>query len=350
MPRKAKNKPVTYATLTHKPSAATEQFLATMDQNHHVASTFTTQELVKLGVTQNNSATIEVDNDNNVLSYDEELSPAELTNTIVTFRQWFEGNNISDKECPGLINNIRCITMMFSLIPVPHRCPIPPPCTCPHQDNAPPCQCLHADDIPPPLPCAHPRHDDEDTPMEPSTPIHAFSEAASQTPAPSHKATMPPSPPTAAATSPAAVVSSGSAGPCGRPSYAGAVARNLNPAAPPFVRGPPRAPVAIPAQNPQLVLNKCLKWPFFATCRPTCRQFYIEVLNIPSNTSLSSLANTANCALTCAKSTLKVNSAHFSPRDITCVTASVPLTSDLDIIEATLSGRLLGAHISIPAS
>ncbi|KAF9439652.1 hypothetical protein P691DRAFT_769217 [Macrolepiota fuliginosa MF-IS2] len=219
MPCKAKNKPATNATLTYKLSTATEQFLAMMDQNHCIASQFTTHKLMRIGgfdfggikdnlfkmnftevdeSTQYNNATIEIDNDNDALSYDEELSPAEeLTNTIATFRQWFEGNNIPDKEHPGLINNIRCIAMMFSLIPAPHHCPILPPCTCPHQDNAPPCQCLHADDIPPPPPCVCPHCDNEDTPMEPSTPTHAFSKVASQTPAPSHKATMPPPPPTA---------------------------------------------------------------------------------------------------------------------------------------------------------
>ncbi|KAF9442276.1 hypothetical protein P691DRAFT_765380 [Macrolepiota fuliginosa MF-IS2] len=166
--------------------------------------------------TQNNSTTINIDNNNNVLSYNEELSPAEeLTNAIAAFGQWFEGNNISDKEHPSLIDNIRHIAMMFSLIPVPHHCPIPSLCIHPHQDNAPPCQHLHADDIPPPPLCACPHHNDKDTPMEPSTPTCAFSEVASQTPAPSHKATMPPPPPTAAATLPATAASSGSAGPCG---------------------------------------------------------------------------------------------------------------------------------------
>ncbi|KAF9441690.1 hypothetical protein P691DRAFT_765996 [Macrolepiota fuliginosa MF-IS2] len=142
--------------------------------------------------------------------------------------------------------------------------------------------------------------------MEPSAPTCAFSKAALQTPAPSHEASTPPPPPTAAA-------SSASAGPCGQPSYAGAVAKNLNTAAPPFMHGPPHAPAAIPAQNPQPISRKHSKQPFFATCGPTCRQFYIEVPTIPSDTSLPSLVNTANCALTHARSTLKVDSAHISP-------------------------------------
>ncbi|KAF9441573.1 hypothetical protein P691DRAFT_791117 [Macrolepiota fuliginosa MF-IS2] len=371
MPHKAKDKPTTNAMMTYKPSAATEQFLAMMDQNHHVVSIFTPHELMKLGgfnwmeirndlvrmnfnevdaSTQDNSIAIKINNDNNTLSY-EELSPTgKLTNAIAAFGQWFEGNNIADDECPSLINNIRHLTMMFSLIPAPHHCPTPPLCICPHQDNAPPCCHLHTNDIPPSPPCAHPHCNNKDTPMEPPTPTHAFSKAASQTPAPSHKASMPPPPPTAVVTLPAAVASSASAGPCGQPSYTGAVARNLNPAAPPFIHGPPHAPAAIPAQNPQPTSSKHLKWPFFATHRPMHRQFYIEALTIPSDTSLPSLVNMANHALTHARSTLKVDSAHISPHGITCVTVAVPSTSDLNIIKATLSGGLLRAYISIPVS
>ncbi|KAF9441439.1 hypothetical protein P691DRAFT_766288 [Macrolepiota fuliginosa MF-IS2] len=294
-------------------------------------------------LTLNNSTSIEIDNNNNALSY-KELSPAEeLTNAITAFGQWFKNNNIRDDKCPRLIDNIRYLAMMFSLIPAPHHCPNPPPCICPHQDDALPCHCLHADDIPPPPMCTCPHHDNEDTPMEPPAPTCAFSEAASQTPAPSHKASMPPPPPTAVASSP-------SAGPCGQPSYAGTAAKNLNPAAPPFMRGPPHTPAAIPAQNPQPASSKHSKWPFYAMHRPMHRQFYIEALNIPSDTSLPSLINMANCALTCARSSLKVNTAYISPCGITCVMASVPSTSDLDIIEATLSGGLLGVHISILAS
>ncbi|KAF9440871.1 hypothetical protein P691DRAFT_629270, partial [Macrolepiota fuliginosa MF-IS2] len=160
----------------------------------------------------------------------------------------------------------------------------------------------------------------------------------------------PPPPPTTVATLPAAAASPTSAGPCGRPSYADTAARNLNPAAPPFMHGPPRAPVAIPAQNPQPVSSKCSKRPFYTMHRPMHRQFYIEAPTIPSDTSLPSLVNMANCALTHARSTLKVDSAYISPHGITCVTASVPSTSDLDIIKATLSGGLLGVCVTIPAS
>ncbi|KAF9440697.1 hypothetical protein P691DRAFT_767370 [Macrolepiota fuliginosa MF-IS2] len=62
------------------------------------------------------------------------------------------------------------------------------------------------------------------------------------------------------------------------------------------------------------------------------------------------MVKTANTALAHAKSTFWVDSACFTPCGITCATANVPSTSDLNIIEATLTGGLLGAHICIPAS
>ncbi|KAF9441350.1 hypothetical protein P691DRAFT_766393 [Macrolepiota fuliginosa MF-IS2] len=230
---------------------------------------------------------------------------------------------------------------MFSLIPAPHCCPIPPPCIHPHQDNAPPCHHIHADDIPPPPPCIRPHCDNKDIPMEPPAPTCAFSEAASQTPAPSHEATTPPPPPAAAATLPAAAASSPPASPHGHASYTGTAAKNLNPAAPPF------SPLA---QAQQPISSKCSKQPFYAMCSPSWHQFFIEAPNIPKDTSLPSMVKMANNALACAKSTLWVDSAHFSPHGITCATAQVPSTSNLNIIEATLSGRLLRACVCIPAS
>ncbi|KAF9439872.1 hypothetical protein P691DRAFT_784440 [Macrolepiota fuliginosa MF-IS2] len=319
MPCKAKNKPATNAMPTYKPFATTERFLATMDQNRHVASKFTTQELMKIGgfhwteirddLFKMNFTEVDTSTQDNSAAIEKELSPVEdLTNAIAAFGQWFEDNNIIDSECPSLINNIRHLAMMFSLIPAPHHCPPPPPCTHPHQDDALPCQCLHTNDIPPPLPCVHPHHDDEDTPMEPSTPTHAFSEATSQTPAPSHEASTPPLSPTAVATLLAAVASPTPAGLHGQPSYAGAAARNLNPA------------------------------------------FFIELPSIPQDTSLPSLVSMANKSLMHAKLTLKVDSASFSLRGIMCATATIPSTSNLNIIKATLSGGLLGVCICIPAS
>ncbi|KAF9440162.1 hypothetical protein P691DRAFT_783167 [Macrolepiota fuliginosa MF-IS2] len=272
------------------------------------------------------SAPIEVDN-NDKDKYDfDELSPAEeLTNTIATFGQWFESNNIADDICPGLVENI-------SLIPAPHCCPIPQPCVHLHQEDALPCTCLHVDDIQLPLPCVRLHCDDKDIPMEPTTPTHVFSKAALQTPAPSLEASMPPSPPAAAA----AAASVPPAGPCAHVSYPGAVAKNLNPAAPHFVCGPPCAPAQPPAQAQQPILSKC--------------QFFIEAPNIPKDTSLPSMVKTANSSLACTKSTLQVDSACFTPCGITCATASVPTTSNLNIIGATLSSGLLGAHICILAS
>ncbi|KAF9439944.1 hypothetical protein P691DRAFT_784181 [Macrolepiota fuliginosa MF-IS2] len=127
--------------------------------------------------------------------------------------------------------------------------------------------------------------------------------------------------------------------------------RNLNPAAPPFMRGPPCTPAAQPpAQAQQPVLSKHSKWLFFAMRGPSHRQFFIEVPTISPGTSLPTLVTMANRALAQAKSTLKVDSACLSPRGITCATATVPSTSDLDIVEATLSGGLLRACVTIPAS
>ncbi|KAF9439672.1 hypothetical protein P691DRAFT_769156 [Macrolepiota fuliginosa MF-IS2] len=294
---------------------------------------------------QDPSAPIKVNNNDKDDSEFSELTPAEeLTNAIATFRQWFKSNNIMDDIHPGLVENIRRIAMMFSLIPAPHHCPTPPPCSWPHQADAPPCAHLHTDNIPTPLPCVRPHHDNKDTPMEPPTPTCAYSEAASQTPAPSHEVSMPPPPPAAAASIPPA-------SPHGCASYAGTVARNLNPAAPPFMHGPPHAPAAQPpAQAQQPVLSKHLKQLFFATRGPSHCQFFIEVLTIPSDTSLPTLVVMANRALAWAKSTLKVDSACLSPCGITCATATVPSTSDLNIIKATLSSGLLGACVSIPVS
>ncbi|KAF9445431.1 hypothetical protein P691DRAFT_762491 [Macrolepiota fuliginosa MF-IS2] len=334
-----------------KPSDATQCFLTAMNQDCCMASSFTIEEYstlvppawrsmvmddllhIQFRIALNktsppSTASIEVDNDDKDASDINELSPTEeLTNIIATFGQWFESNNIVDDVCPA-----------------PHHCPIPPPYTRPHQADALPCNCLHVDDIPTPPPCMQPHCDDEDIPMEPAAPTHAFSEAASQTPTPSHEMSMPPSPP-------AAVASIPPAGPCGHASYAGAVARNLNPAAPPFMCGPPCAPVAQPpAQAQQPVSSKCLKWPFFVTRGPSHHQFFIEVPAIPSDTSLPTLVIMANRALAQAKSTLKVDSACISPHGITCATATIPSTLDLNIIEATLSGRLLRACVTIPVS
>ncbi|KAF9448572.1 hypothetical protein P691DRAFT_759819 [Macrolepiota fuliginosa MF-IS2] len=379
MPRKPRSKFADSAmnALAFKPSDATQHFLAAMNQDHCVVSSFTSNEYLNLVLpawrsmvmddllqmhfkvivdaltAPPTSAPIKVDENNKGTSDFDELSPAEkLINAIAAFRQWFKSNNFpEDHTHSNLSSNIRWLAMMFNLIPAPHQCPPPPPpCTHSHQDNVTPCQCLHANNIPPPPSCLRPHHNDEDIPMELPAPTHAFSEAALQTPAPSHEASTPPPPPTAVATSPAAAASIPPASPHGHASYAGTTAKNLNPAAPPFVHGPPHAPVQPSAQAQQPILSKCSKWPFYTTCGPFQCQFFIKVPSIPKDTSLPSMVKMANTALSHAKSTQRVDSAHFSPCGITCATASVPSTSDLNIIKATLSGRLLRVCICIPAS
>ncbi|KAF9442397.1 hypothetical protein P691DRAFT_789526 [Macrolepiota fuliginosa MF-IS2] len=287
-----------------------------MNQDRHVASKFTREELERIvppidiwlqvvaklicmnfeqvdGVRNivNTSTPLKVDNNEDALET-EELSPiGEFTNAIAQFGKWNLSNTIADdnEEHAGLLNNITQLAKMFNLIPAPHHCPPPlPPCVHPHQDDAPPCLHPHIEDAPPPLPCQHPHCDDKDISMELLAPTHAFSEAASQTPAPSHEASMPPPPPAAVA--------------------------------------------SIPPAGP----SHC--------------QFFIEVPTIPNDTFLPTLVTTANRALVWAKSILKVDLACFSPCGITCATAIIPSTSNLNIIEATLSSRLLGVHVSILAS
>ncbi|KAF9441215.1 hypothetical protein P691DRAFT_766584 [Macrolepiota fuliginosa MF-IS2] len=229
MPRKAKNKPASNDTAAFKPSGDMECFLALMNQNCQIVSQFMVMELMT--ITQgkweqvlmdlltmkfvkvdeptttglSSAVPIKVDNNANDIS-DDELTPVEdLTNTIAYFGKWFQSNNIPNNVCSRLIDNIRQLAMMFNLIPAPHRCPPSPlPCICPHQDNATPCQCLHTDDVLTPPPCVWPHCDDEDIPMEPITPTCVFSEAALQTPIPSHEVSTPPPPPAAVASIPPA--------------------------------------------------------------------------------------------------------------------------------------------------
>ncbi|KAF9440952.1 hypothetical protein P691DRAFT_781004 [Macrolepiota fuliginosa MF-IS2] len=152
MPHKPKNLSVSNAptALAFKPSNVTQCFLTAMNQDHHTVSSFTIEEYSTLVLPAWRSmvmddllhmqfrialnkmfppptAPIEVDNDDKDTSDIDELSPTEeLTNAITTFGQWFKSNNIADNDIP----------------------------------------------------------------MEPTAPTHAFSEAASQTPAPSHEASI----------------------------------------------------------------------------------------------------------------------------------------------------------------
>ncbi|KAF9440136.1 hypothetical protein P691DRAFT_824434 [Macrolepiota fuliginosa MF-IS2] len=310
MPCKAKTKPAGNVLMDFKPSSNTEHFLALMNQNHRLASQFTAMELMsiaqskweqvlqdlltmkfaKVEETSLTSPTSTARIEEAADSQEDDGDIQDVIDTLKIVGPWCEKHmpNIArDDAYNELKRLVGLIANLFDLIPGPHQCPVP---------------------LPPPPPCSHPHCDNTDIPMEPPTPTRTFSEAASQTPAPSHEAAMPLPPPAAAATSPAAAASIPPVGPRGRASYAGTAAKNLNPAAPPFVP------------------------------------------NIPKDTSLPSMVKSANNALARTKLTLRVDSAHFSPHGITCATANIPSTSDLDIIEATLSGGLLGAHICIPAS
>ncbi|KAF9440111.1 hypothetical protein P691DRAFT_783264 [Macrolepiota fuliginosa MF-IS2] len=241
-----------------------------MNQNHWVSSQFTMLELMSISKsdweqihqnllvmnftkvdasTPTTSASIEVDNNNkDALSQISEEPPCdanEIAYCLSIYGQWCERNRNTIKGKPGckaLLNNLRLFAEVFNLIPAPHHCPPPPlTCSCLHQDKAPPCSHPHTEDALPPPPCLHPHRNDEDIPMEPPAPTCAFSEAASQTPAPFLEVSHPPPAPAAAASTPPA-------GPCGHASYTGTAAKNLNPAAPLFVHGPPHAPAAPPAQ------------------------------------------------------------------------------------------------------
>ncbi|KAF9440402.1 hypothetical protein P691DRAFT_767814 [Macrolepiota fuliginosa MF-IS2] len=129
--------------------------------------------------------------------------------------------------------------------------------------------------------------------MEPPAPTHVFSEAALQTPVPVHKDTTPPPHP------------------------------------------------SLPLQqNPHL-----LQWHLLLDNVPG---LLMQVLwHLPAALVLPLFANTA---LSRAKSSLKVDLAHFSGNGITCATASVPSTSNLNIIKATLPKVLASTSISIPTS
>ncbi|KAF9440150.1 hypothetical protein P691DRAFT_783194 [Macrolepiota fuliginosa MF-IS2] len=188
----------------------------------------------------------------------------------------------------------------------------------------------------------------EDIHMEPPAPTHVFSEAATQTPAPLPVLTTPTSSPTPVTSAPAMSKSS-KPGPPSRPSFAKAVAKNLCPNAPPFVQGPPHAPQPPTKATQGPVLSKCSKRPYFATHSPSRHQFYIE-MSSAAGVSLPNLINQANSALSRTKSSLHINSAQFTNSGIMCATASVPIQSDLNIVEATLPPKIAGSWASLPYS
>ncbi|KAF9443034.1 hypothetical protein P691DRAFT_764661 [Macrolepiota fuliginosa MF-IS2] len=259
MAHKARTKPVNNVStaLTFRASNAMQQFLAVMNQNHCMASMYKLSEYTQLvpiawrstvmdNLMQMKFKVILEDNPNTTVPAlpqpevaDSQIDKDDIHEIIDAFKivgPWckkFTPTIACDDTYNELKRLVGLIADLFDLIPGPHQCPTP---------------------IPPPPPCSCPHCDDEDTPMEPPAPTCVFSEAASQTPAPSHEAIMPSPLPAAAATSPAAAASTPPAGPRSHASYAGAAAKNLNPAAPPFVCGPPRAPVAKPpAQDQQPV-------------------------------------------------------------------------------------------------
>ncbi|KAF9439385.1 hypothetical protein P691DRAFT_769965, partial [Macrolepiota fuliginosa MF-IS2] len=277
MARKAKTKHANDGSTapTFQASDATKRFLAAMNQNHRAMSKFRMDEYVRLvPLSERSSVMDDFMQMKFQIILDDEHDPTptappqqeaddfqpdednvqDIINVFNVVGQWCEKYSPiieRDDAYNELKKLVSSVANFFDLIPGPHQCPVPPP---------------------PPPPCSRPHRDDEDTPMEPPAPTRVYSEAASQTPVPSHEASTPSPPLAAAATSPAAAASSPSAGPRGRASYAGAAARNLNPAAPPFMRGPPRAPAAQPpAQVQQPVLSKRSKRPFFATRGPSRR-------------------------------------------------------------------------------
>ncbi|KAF9441824.1 hypothetical protein P691DRAFT_790608 [Macrolepiota fuliginosa MF-IS2] len=154
----------------------------------------------------------------------------------------------------------------------------------------------------PPPPCLRPHSDKEDIHMEPPTPAHVFSEAATQTPAPLPKEATPP--PIIMSTKPKPMVAPIKSGPPSRPSFAEAAAKTLCSNALPFVQGPTQAPQPPPKATQGPIPNKCSKWPYFATHGPSRHQFFIET----------------------------------------------PVTTDLDIIEATLPAKITGSRATLSLS
>ncbi|KAF9441472.1 hypothetical protein P691DRAFT_766245 [Macrolepiota fuliginosa MF-IS2] len=172
---------------------------------------------------------------------------------------------------------------------------------------------------PPPPPCTQPHSDEEDVHMEPPTPAHVFSEAASQTPAPLPMVAMPPPPPLpVTSTTPIPVMPTLSKpGPLSRPSFAEAAVRTLCPTAPPFV--------------------------------PSRQQFFIET-SAAAGLSLLGLVDQANNALSHTKSPLHIDSACLTSSGTTCATASIPTQSDLNIVEAMLPPKISGSQVTLPTS
>ncbi|KAF9440070.1 hypothetical protein P691DRAFT_768330 [Macrolepiota fuliginosa MF-IS2] len=250
---KAKTKPANDANNTpiFQASNVTQHLLAMMNQNHHAASKFMMDDYVQhvpealRSIIMDNLMHMKfqviLDKDANktlpqpeasTTQEDDDGDIQDIIDTLQIVGLWCEKHTpiiMHDKSYNELKRLVGMIASLFDITQGPHQCPT----------------------VPPPSPCPCPHRDEEDIPMELPAPTRVFSEAASQTPAPSHEASMPPPPAAAAA------ASIPPAGPRGCASYAGAAAKNLNPAAPPFVHGPPHTPEAQPpAQAQQPALSK----------------------------------------------------------------------------------------------
>ncbi|KAF9441520.1 hypothetical protein P691DRAFT_766186 [Macrolepiota fuliginosa MF-IS2] len=189
-------------------SAATRQFLATMNQDRRVCSEFSKEELerlvppadVRLGVFTElldklkfqaisvpegtpDPIPIEVDEEDN----DEEHTPyfhvedmGDANDAIAACGSYTNGKTLSalkdDEHYAVFLENLKRLALLFNIIPAPHQCPPPPPCVRLHVEDAPPpptCPRLHAEDAPAPPPCSLPHRGDDEAPMEATPPPHS---------------------------------------------------------------------------------------------------------------------------------------------------------------------------------
>ncbi|KAF9447812.1 hypothetical protein P691DRAFT_760473 [Macrolepiota fuliginosa MF-IS2] len=181
----------------------------------------------------------------------------------------------------------------------------------------------------PPPPYTQPHSDEEDIHMEPPTPTCVFSEAAMQTPAPLPVLATSAPPPLPAP--PGAAVASSKPGPPSRPSFAKAAVKTLCPNAPPPLHEAHHVPHS-PQPRPPKVPSQA-----------STRNNLISLLAAPLG---------ASSTLRCYQqlSSLHIDSAQFTNSGIMCATASVPIQSDLNIVEATLPPKIARSQASLPSS
>ncbi|KAF9439871.1 hypothetical protein P691DRAFT_784441 [Macrolepiota fuliginosa MF-IS2] len=187
MARKAKTKSANDDSTApiFRASDVTQRFLAAMNQNHRMASSFKFNEYIQLvPITERLAVMDDLLQMKFWAILDESLTtPAppqpqaansqidedDIHKIIDAFKvvgPWCEKYTpiiARDDVYNELKRLVGLIAGLFDLIPGPHQCPTPPP---------------------PSSPCSRPHRDDEDIPMELPAPTHVFSEAASQTPAP----------------------------------------------------------------------------------------------------------------------------------------------------------------------